>query len=108
MNNQEQHEMVLEKTHLSGAEEWHCPVCGRRMLVNWKPKFKKIVLEIGDDYAIHSGGKGGLQVGSVQAKPVDVLEPEDELQSHNEDSRLKPWIQWLDEVDFENLWDNEA
>lgn len=108
MNKQEQHEMVLEKTHLSGAEEWYCPICGRRMLINWEPKFRKMVIEVGDDYAIHSGGKGGLLVGSVQARLVDVLEPEDELQSHNEDFRLKPWIQWLDEVDFENLWDNEA
>ena len=79
-------------------------MCGRRMLINWEPKFKKIVLEIGDDYAIHNGGKGGLQVGSMQARPVDVLAPEDESPSLDEDVRLRPWIQWLNEVDFENLW----
>lgn len=102
--NEQQHEMFLETTHLSGAEEWYCPMCGRRMLINWEPKFKKIVLEIGDDYAIHNGGKGGLKAGSMQARPVDVLAPEDESPSLNEDFRLRPWIQWLNEVDFENLW----
>lgn len=105
---QQQHEMYLEKTHLSGAEEWRCPVCGRRMLINWKPKFSKIVLEVGDNYAVHSGGKGGLRIGSIQARPVDVLDMEGESQSGIDDFRLEPWIQWLDAIDFDNLWNNES
>jgi hypothetical protein len=104
--NQEHHEMVLEKINLSGAEEWYCPTCGRRMLLSLEPEFKKIVLEIGDNYAIHSGGTGGLRVGSMQIKPVDVRDQE-ETQLLNEDYRLAPWIQWLEEVDFESLWGNE-
>ncbi len=108
MNDQPQHEMVLEETHLSGTEEWHCPICGRRMLVNWEPKFKKIVLEVGDDYAIHNGSKGGLQIGSMQVNHIDSLAPEDDTQPFEDDVRLTPWMQWLEEVDFENLWDNET
>jgi hypothetical protein len=65
MNNTEKHEMRLEKTHTSGAEEWYCPECGRRFLMQWPPAYKKIVLEPGDDYALHVGGKGGLGVDSM-------------------------------------------
>jgi len=88
---QQQHEMYLEQTHLSGVEEWCCPVCGRRILINWEPKFWKSVLDVGDEYAMHSGGKGGIQVGSMQVSPVDP--------------RLDPWIRWFDENDFDSLWD---
>jgi DNA-directed RNA polymerase subunit RPC12/RpoP len=108
MNGQQQHEMVLEKMHSSGAEEWYCPTCGRRMLVNWEPKFKKIVLVAGDDFAIHSGGKGGLRIGGMQAKPVDVLDQEEPDQLPAEDFRLTPWKQWLDRSNFEDLWDNKS
>lgn len=61
-----QHEMHLVKTHPSGAEEWCCPTCGRRFLMQWPPNCKKIILEPGDEYAIHSGGKGGLQISVAQ------------------------------------------
>lgn len=62
----QQHEMQLEKTHASGVEEWHCPQCGRRFLLSWPPAYQKVVLEPGDEYATHSGGKGGLQMGLSQ------------------------------------------
>jgi hypothetical protein len=66
MNEGQKHEMVLEATHPSGAEEWNCPTCGRRLLINWEPKFKKTVLEAGDEFSIHSGGKGGLSMSSLE------------------------------------------
>jgi hypothetical protein len=56
--NQEHHKLVLEKTYSTGAEEWHCPTCGRRFVMTWSPSFKRIILESGDEYAVHSGGKG--------------------------------------------------
>jgi hypothetical protein len=34
--------------------------------MHWPPAYRKIVLDAGDEYAIHSGGKGGLQMGSPQ------------------------------------------
>jgi hypothetical protein len=67
MKEQQRHEMVLGTTHPSGAEEWHCPTCGRRFLLNWPPAYKKIVLNAGDELAGHSGGKGGLQMSQLQA-----------------------------------------
>ena len=66
MNEGQRHEMVLETTDLSGVEEWYCPTCGRRLLINWEPKFKKTVLDVGDEFSIHSGGKGGLSMSSIE------------------------------------------
>jgi hypothetical protein len=56
------HEMVLTGHGESGAEEWHCPQCGRRMLVRWLPSFDKVVVEHGDERAAHVGGKGGVRM----------------------------------------------
>ena len=66
MNEQQRHEMVLEIAHPSGAEEWNCRTCGRRLLISWEPAFKKTVLEAGDEFSIHSGGKGGLTMSAVE------------------------------------------
>jgi hypothetical protein len=66
MNEQQKHEMVLSLTHPSGAEEWVCPTCGRRFLLNWPPAYKKIILNTGDELASHNGGKGGLSVGQLR------------------------------------------
>ena len=102
--NEQQHEMVLEKTHRSGAEEWYCPTCGRVLLVSWEPRFMKTVLRIGDETAIHSGGKGGLQMGRVRVATVDndVLQQDPELPV--DDMWLVPWMEWMEQVGFESLW----
>lgn len=62
--NQEQHQMRLEKVHDSDAEEWVCESCSRRMLIQWTPKFKRIILDRGEENAVHSGSKGGLVMNS--------------------------------------------
>ena len=84
MVNQQQHEMVLEKTHPAGSEEWYCPTCGRRMTITWEP-WKKIVLEPGDSHAVHSGGKGGLRMGPLQVKQADEYDPSAEPEAFVED-----------------------
>ena len=74
MDLQEHHEMVLSVTHPSGAEEWFCPVCGRRFLLKWPPAYQKIVLEPGDEYAAHSGSKGEmLRLGSLELINTGVI-----------------------------------
>lgn len=62
--------MILAGRAESGAEEWVCPSCGRRMLLRWPPDYQKLVLEHGDDTAIHVGGKGGLRVGQAVVAPA--------------------------------------
>lgn len=77
MNDQPRHEMVLEVTHPSGEEEWNCPRCGRRFLLNMPPDYRKIILNAGDESAVHIGSKGGLRMGPVQiGKPEEPKLPE--------------------------------
>ena len=103
---EQQHEMILEKTRHSGEEEWCCPTCGRRILINWEPEFNRTILEAGDSYASHSGGKGGLRIGSLQAKAA-APSPHKDPQPRNEDPRLLPWLAWLKKSDFDNLWNDQ-
>lgn len=120
MNNeiQEHHVMVLEGVHPSGAEEWHCPTCGRRIMMQWPPNYKKIVLEAGDEYAVHSGGKGGLQVNEFTAKSDNSVEEvtnsnneiiapvEGNVLTEEDMLRLVSWEEWLEKIDLDSRWNN--
>ena len=105
--NDERHEMVLEKTHPFGAEEWNCPNCGRRLLINWEPKFEKTILEAGDEYAIHSGGKGGLKIGPLKINQEIEVGPPSATGPSVEDPYLAPWVRWLDIMDWDDLWNED-
>ena len=107
MRELEEHKMVLEKIHPSGGEEWYCPRCGRCLLVTWKPKFMQIVLEAGNEYALHTGKKGGLQMRPVQVMVKDDIAPGEELDALIEDERLAPFKAWMEEVGFEDLWNRD-
>jgi hypothetical protein len=91
----EQHEMKLEATHPTGAQEWSCPTCGRRFLVQWSPTFNMVILEPGDPKAAHNGSTGGLRIGSVQ-----VTSSED---ASSEDIGSSSWNDWLEDLDMDNL-----
>lgn len=96
---QEHHDMVLESTDQDGVDTFYCPICGRRIIMQWAPDYKKIVLEPGDEMAIHSGGKGGLRMGAPEIRPV-VEEP----LTQDEEEHLAPWIDWMEQVNFDRLW----
>lgn len=96
----EQHEMILDKTHDSEAEEWYCPVCNRRYLIQWLPEFKQIVLETGNEFALHNGSKGGLKIQASQAMQENEPTPDT-------DPGLRQWEDWLNRVDFESWWREE-
>jgi hypothetical protein len=50
--------------------------------MQWPPKYQKIVLEPGDEYALHSGSKGGLRMGSLQiSEAKDEPELSEELRA---------------------------
>jgi hypothetical protein len=113
MYDQQQHEMELEIAHPSGAEEWVCHICGRRFLMQWPPEYKKIVLEPGDEYAYHSGAKGGLQmmppeptqdedptVQREQDFAVSELSDSDSRESDELADELRPWLKWLKDADL--------
>jgi hypothetical protein len=99
-NSQPHHQMHLEQTHLSGAEEWHCPTCGRRFLVQWEPQYKRIIIENGDEYAAHSGGKGGLQMISSHIDHGDEPVLSEELRLALEEV--------LANIDFGDYWSGLA
>jgi hypothetical protein len=98
--NDKYHEMVFEKTHISGVEEWYCPSCGRRFLVQWPPAYKMIVLEPGEKDTRHNLSKVNLRTGASQAAQVKEVEPIEEF-------RLLPWLKWMEAVDFDSLWDKK-
>jgi hypothetical protein len=71
----------------------------------------RIVLECGDEYAIHIGGKGipGLVLKLMTSWLETVLtcssrSPHEEDQLVDE-SGLKSWLDWMDNNNFKNLWD---
>lgn len=90
------HTMVLARMHPSGAEEWHCPHCGRRFVMQWPPQYKRIVLEAGDEIAYHTASKGGLRM-HVQVEPTDSIEDGSD-QDHADD--VGAFADWLDQLDF--------
>ncbi len=87
------HEMTLETTYSSGAEEWACPICGRRFIVMWEPSYQRIVLEPGDENAPHGGGNGGAKIGAVAVRQ----EPDSEEQN------LSAFEDWFENVNLGDL-----
>ena len=108
--NQEYHEMVFLGATDDGDQELYCPICGRRLLVQWPPNYQKIVLEPGDVNAIHSGGTGGLSVHvpratAAQAKGIPAEDQGIEQDESILAGKLDPFIDWMDQVGFDSFWD---
>jgi hypothetical protein len=99
--NEKHHEMVLERTHISGLEEWSCPTCGRRFLVQWPPAYKIIILEPGDKDTRHN-----ISMANSRIVPRQVTQLEATVLL--EEFRLIPWIKWMEKVDFDSMWGKTA
>ena len=93
-----QHAMQLVTTRPTGEEEWQCPRCGRRVLMQWTPSFERTILEAGDEYVVHSGSKGDLQLGSPQ-----LVEDEETTLSSDLRANIN---EVLDAIDFDD-WPDE-
>lgn len=100
MPQQEVHTMEFVESHKNGQDELYCPTCGRRMLLSWPPNYKKVILEMGNAFAVHTAGRGGIKLEVPQ-----VLAPEN--QDEADDPGLEPWITWMKQIDFEHLWDQD-
>jgi hypothetical protein len=84
----ESHDMRLETIHPSGAEEWLCPECGRRFVAQWEPKFRRVILEQGQNNIVHQGQAINL-LDDISVKPAES------------DSGLQDvWKELLDKLDF--------
>ena len=107
---QEQHIMLLDITYESGSEEWCCPTCGRRLLIQWQPSFNWMILNDGDEHATHTGAKGELKIENSQvALGEESFESENEAPplTEEEQKKLQPWIDWMEKTGFDNLWEKE-
>ena len=92
--NEQHHEMILEKSHASGPEEWYCPTCGRRILLRVPPTNEMVIVELGDKFASHWGSNGSLRIGTAQEAQLDG-----EREEISEES-LRPWIKALEDLDL--------
>ena len=120
--NIERHEMELVQTHPNGAVEWHCPICNRRFIMQLPPNYKRVILEAGDEEAIHCGGKGGAFMHPPEAPASrrqldsealrDGTRAPHESVNHergycNGESGLSPlFLAAIDELDFSPLLGN--
>ena len=89
-----QHEMRLEKTHPSGAQEWVCPICARRFIVQWQPQPNIVDLEAGDQHVSHIGSTGDLRLRLPRISQVEEPVLSDELRAALEEA--------LEDVDFDD------
>jgi hypothetical protein len=101
------HTMTLIRKH-EGLEEWLCSTCGRHMLVNWYPKFKRTIIQAGDDSAGHSGFKGDVQAMNLEnGGGVEINKTEDQHIPVDETS-LAPWLNWMAKTDFSDRWNGSV
>lgn len=122
MYEQEHHEMELVVTHPSGAEEWFCPICRRRFLMQWSPAYSMMVIEPGDALARHSGSKGGLRIGATEAladeevtwtddpnrSPTPSSSEATEVEDTPITDELRPWLKWLENANLDDERDETA
>jgi len=87
MFDSQQHKMRLEKIRSSGDQEWGCPICGRRLLIRWQPKFEMIELQAGDGSVEHYGSTSdNLRIGRTRIRPVEEPVVSDELRAALEEA----------------------
>jgi len=100
------HTMNLISEH-EGTEEWLCPDCGRHLLVNWVPRFKRTVIVAGDNFVGHSGFKGfksNVQLEGLVGTQAEAASPHTEAIEPADETRLIPWISWMDKNNYSDLW----
>ncbi|ODU04200.1 MAG: hypothetical protein ABS81_11305 [Pseudonocardia sp. SCN 72-86] len=85
----DEHVMVHEGDGPAGAEEWHCPTCGRTVVVRWEPDFEQLVLVEGDTRFVHSGSRhGGVRLRPPVRRPATARPAAD---VGDDDA----WARWL-------------
>ncbi|MBO9323193.1 MULTISPECIES: hypothetical protein [unclassified Roseiflexus] len=101
MSDQPLHTLQLRHRHASGAEEWSCPHCGRRLLINLSPVRRRTILAEGDPTALHVGGGGlrqtmpaPLRMNATPRLPVVHDEPGPIPVT----DALLPWIRWMEQA----------
>jgi hypothetical protein len=99
MNNSNYHEMQIQQILPDGSQEWTCPTCGRHFILHFPPNFELEVLADGDQGVSHTGGTGGLQMGSTEITQTHQ-DAESPASGNDDDSYMDPWASWLKGKNF--------
>lgn len=106
MEAEAQHVMVMAKEFEDGAQEWACPTCGRRFIMQLIPRFKRIVLVAGNEEIFHAGGSNGLNIGTATVERAhEELHPAESLDlpldaQNDADPYLSPFSSWFEDQDL--------
>jgi len=87
--------MILDMLDPSGTEQWVCPTCGRRFLLEWSPVYQQTVLEHGDTQATHSGGASDLHTRQFDIPQYEQTLQDEEIVFTDD---LLPWLNWMKAV----------
>jgi hypothetical protein len=93
------HTMVCERVLENGIDVFVCPACGRKMLIQWTPVLRQVILEPGDEAVVHSATPYSL----VDESP-ELIEVSTGMESIDDIRRLADWEQWLRAIEFETWW----
>lgn len=107
------HLLTLVKTHTDGAEEWICPTCGHRVLIDWNSTARKTVITPGDTTISHVGGCATRQfsphmlaaTGRSSTSPQPAIFVHEELGPIPMTETLHPWLRWMQSVGLANAVD---
>jgi hypothetical protein len=83
----ETHRMELVRSLPDGADEWLCPICGRRVIMRTPPDYYRRVIEEGDSAATHSGSTDPrlcIDTTVIDDKPGGLDDP-----------NLAPFQRWM-------------
>ena len=89
MEQEEAHEVDFELMK-DGSKSWHCPTCGRHILVKFdkeKQQLEQRVLVKGNMCVQHFGSSGGVRVDRTEITlPADKTEGSEELRDAVDDA----------------------
>jgi hypothetical protein len=87
------HQMELVRRDSREGDEWHCPTCGRRIVLRMPPHYTRRVVEAGDEQAMHAGMKGMTTIQPAVDEWAAVVDSEvDDWRSWLEDGGLEDWL----------------
>lgn len=96
MSRRERHQLILNRTYADGSQEWACPTCGRRLLLQWPPAHRRIVLDPGDEKADHDGDREQPWPEVISKKDVATL---------HESGLTDLWLEAIAALDFSSMPD---
>lgn len=93
----DRHEMVVTQKYPSGAQEFFCPTCGRRFVMQWPPAYKRIILDPGDEDALHTGGTAGITMSITDVSTQAEGNQAEDRTGDIDDPYLSLWSKYIDD-----------